>query len=252
MGYAMIHGRHTLEHIQHTFRRIEKKYVLTEETAARVLERLLPRMDEDQYGQHTIRNVYYDTPDYALIRHSIQKPVYKEKFRLRGYSTPGDEGITFAELKKKYKGVVYKRRVVGSEQDIDHLLRGGWLEEEDAQTQREIHWFLNAYRPLPQVFIAYERDAFFCREDPLLRVTFDRHIRWREDNLTLSDGDDGALVLPNDPVIMEVKIADAAPLWLARLFSELGIFPTGFSKYGACYQRHIAPSFLTKARIFSC
>ena len=241
-----------MESIQHTFRRIEKKYVLTEATAARVIERLLPFMDEDQYGRHTIRNIYYDTADYALIRHSIRKPVYKEKFRLRGYSTAGDAHLTFAELKKKYKGIVYKRRVAGGAQDIDRLLRGGWLEGEDAQTQREIHWFLNAYRPVPRVFIGYERDAFFGREDPLLRVTFDRHIRWREDDLSLTGGDAGTLVLSDDPVVMEVKIADAAPLWLARLFSELGIYPVSFSKYGACYLRHIAPSFLTKARIIPC
>lgn len=241
-----------MEHIQYTFRRVEKKYVLTEETAARVMERLLPYMDEDQYGRHTIRNIYYDTDDYALIRRSIQKPVYKEKFRLRGYSTAEDAQLTFAELKKKYKGVVYKRRVAGSAQDIDRLLQGGWLEGEDAQTQREIHWFLGAYRPMPRVFIGYERDAFFCREDPLLRVTFDRHIRWRQDDLTLAGGDAGALVLPDDPVVMEVKIADAAPLWLARLFSELGVYPASFSKYGTCYQRYIAPSFLTKARTFPC
>ena len=241
-----------LESIQHTFRRIEKKYVLTEETAARVMERLLPYMDKDQYGRHTIRTIYYDTGDYALIRHSLQRPVYKEKFRLRGYSAAEDEQVTFAELKKKYRGVVYKRRVAGGEQDVDRLLRGGWLEGEDAQTQREIHWFLNAYRPMPRVFIGYERDALFGREDPLLRVTFDRHIRWREDDLTLAAGDGGTLVLPDDPVVMEVKMADAAPLWLARLFSELGVYPTSFSKYGACYLRHIAPSFLTKERTLTC
>ncbi|MCH5286938.1 MAG: polyphosphate polymerase domain-containing protein [Christensenellaceae bacterium] len=241
-----------MEQIQHTFERIEKKYVLTEASAARVIDRLLPYMEEDRYGRHTIRNVYYDTPDYALIRHSVQKPVYKEKFRLRGYSSAGDAQVTFAELKKKYKGVVYKRRVAGSAEEIDLLLRGGWLEGEDAQTQREIHWFLNSYRPMPRVFIGYERDAFFGREDPLLRVTFDRHIRWREDRLTLAEGDDGTLVLPDDPIVMEVKIAAAAPLWMARMFSELGVYPTNFSKYGVCYLRHIAPFFLTKERTLTC
>lgn len=237
---------------QHTFQRIEKKYVLTEEKAAQVAERLAPYMQEDQYGRHTIRNIYYDTLDYTLIRKSLSKPVYKEKFRLRGYSTAADADVTFAELKKKYRGVVYKRRVAGDAQAIDQLIQGGWLEQEDAQTQREIHWFLNAFDLIPRVFIGYERDAFFGREDPLLRLTFDRHIRWREERLTLAEGDEGALVLPEDPVIMEVKIADAAPLWMARMFSELGIFSTSFSKYGTCYMRHIAPFFLTKERTLSC
>lgn len=237
---------------QHTFERIEKKYVLTEDKAAQVIDRLAPYMTEDQYGYHTIRNIYYDTPDYTLIRKSLSKPVYKEKFRLRGYSTAADADVTFAELKKKYRGVVYKRRVAGSGQAIDQLLAGGMLAGEDAQTQREIHWFLNAYDLIPRVFIGYERDAFFCREDPLLRVTFDRHIRWREDRLTLAEGDAGELILPEDPVVMEVKIAAAAPLWMARAFSELAVYPTTFSKYGVCYLRHIAPFFLTKERTLSC
>ena len=241
-----------MQQFQHTFKRIEKKYVLTEDKAVQVIERLAPYMEQDQYGRHTIRNIYYDTPDYTLIRKSLSKPVYKEKFRLRGYSSADDADTTFAELKKKYKGVVYKRRVAGSAREIDQLLAGGWLDSEDAQTQREIHWFLRSYDLIPRVFIGYERDAFFCREDPLLRVTFDRHIRWREDRLTLAEGDAGALVLPENPVVMEVKIAAAAPLWMARLFSELAVYPSNFSKYGACYLRHIAPTFLTKERTLSC
>lgn len=245
-------GRNILERIQHTFERIEKKYVLTEAKAAQVIDRLAPWMTQDRYGWHTIRNIYYDTADYALIRRSVDKPVYKEKFRLRGYGGPGDDQVVFAELKKKYRGVVYKRRVAGTGEEMDRLLRGGWLEREDPQTQREIHHFLSVWQLEPRVFIGYERDAFFGWEDPLLRVTFDRHIRWREDCLTLSAGDAGTLILPEDPVIMEVKMAAAAPLWMARLFSELGIRPTGFSKYGACYLRHIAPFFLMKARNLPC
>lgn len=241
-----------MEKIQHTFQRIEKKYVLTEQLAEQVAQRLQPYMVHDQYGQYTILNIYYDTPDYALIRHSLDKPVYKEKFRLRGYRASGDEHLTFAELKKKVRGVVYKRRVAGTDDEIARLLEGGWLMHEDMQTQREIRRFLSTWPVAPKVFIGYERDAFFCPDDPLLRLTFDRHIRWREEELTLAAGDAGELILPEDPVIMEVKIAAAAPLWMARMFSELGVYPASFSKYGTCYVHHIAPFFSPKERNLPC
>ena len=71
-----------------TLRRVEKKYLLSEDKYNRLLERLEPYMQLDEYGLHTICNIYYDTPDYDLIRTSIDKPVYKEKLRLRSYGIP--------------------------------------------------------------------------------------------------------------------------------------------------------------------
>ena len=232
-----------MQPIQTTFKRIEKKYVLTGEQMRALVERLEEHMYCDEYGLHGVSNIYFDTPDYALIRASVEKPVYKEKFRLRSYSTPGEEEIIFAELKKKYRGVVYKRRIVTDPQGIGELLAGRMLPGENEQIQREILWFLRASAPQPRVYIGYERFAMIGREDERLRVTFDTDIRWRQERLRLDGGRDGMLVQPENPIIMEIKIPDAAPLWLARLLSEMRIYPTSFSKYGACYQRHIAPRF---------
>ena len=36
-------------------------------------------------GKTTVRNIYYDTDTYLLVRRSIEKPVYKEKLRIRSY-----------------------------------------------------------------------------------------------------------------------------------------------------------------------
>ena len=238
-----------MQPIQTTFRRVEKKYVLSIAQMQLLRERLGEYMRDDEYGLHGVSNIYFDTPDYALIRSSVEKPVYKEKFRLRGYSTPGEEESVFAELKKKYKGVVYKRRVVSDPQGIEGLLAGQMIPNENAQIQREIHWFLRMFRPQPRVYIGYERCAMIGREDERLRVTFDTDIRWRQERLRLDEGRDGMLVLPDNPIVMEVKIPDASPLWLARLLSELRIYPTSFSKYGACYLRHIAPKFMTEGEI---
>ena len=239
-----------METIQTTFRRIEKKYVINRAQMQELQNRLDAYMYGDEFGLHGVSNIYFDTPDYALIRASVEKPVYKEKFRLRGYSTPGEEDVVFAELKKKYDGVVYKRRVVSDPRGIEGLLAGRMIPGESEQSQREILWFLRAFRPGPRVFIGYERLAMIGREDERLRVTFDTDIRFRLDRLRLDAGRDGTLVLPENPIVMEIKIPDAAPLWLARMLSEMRIYPTSFSKYGACYLRHIAPNFITEGDLY--
>ncbi len=68
---------------QWSFRRVEKKYLLNMEQYERLRVALRDYIVPDDYPKSTICNVYYDTPDYLLISRSLEKPVYKEKFRLR-------------------------------------------------------------------------------------------------------------------------------------------------------------------------
>ncbi|MCD7819491.1 MAG: polyphosphate polymerase domain-containing protein [Lachnospiraceae bacterium] len=229
--------------IQHSFQRYEKKFILTPEQYREILPDLLKRMDEEIYGLHTVCNIYYDTPSYELIRTSIDAPVYKEKFRLRSYGVPESQDYIYAEIKKKYAGIVYKRRVEGHPGEIQEFLDRKRAFSHDRQIQGEILWFLQSYQPTPKVFIGYERKAFLGRQDKDLRITFDWNIRWRNEALDLMWGDEGEPVLPEERIVMEVKIAQAMPLWLSRLLSTHQIYPTSFSKYGTCYQRHIAASF---------
>lgn len=229
-----------MEQIQYSFKRYEKKFLLTKEGYARLLPRLRGELAEDEHKQYTICNLYYDTPTFDLIRASLQKPPYKEKFRLRSYGVPGEDGRVFGEIKKKFKGVVYKRRVTGTPGEMEIFLAGGSIPHEDPQIQRELHWFLQTHPISPRVFLAYDRTAFAGREDRSLRVTFDRDIRWRREELDLRAGDFGEPVLGEGLIVMEVKLSGTIPLWLARTLSEEGICSTSFSKYGTCYQRHLA------------
>ena len=94
------------------FKRLEKKYLITKEQYEALVLALSEHIVSDEYGKSTINNIYFDTPDYRLIRASIEKPtVYKEKLRIRSYGIPEADSNVFVELKKKYKGIVYKRRV---------------------------------------------------------------------------------------------------------------------------------------------
>ena len=227
--------------IKTCFERYEKKYRLTAEQQRAILQGMAPYMKKDTYGAYTICNIYYDTPDWRLIRTSLEKPVYKEKLRIRSYGVPEDVGKVFVELKKKYDGVVYKRRVTMAPGQAVPFLAGALPEDAFGQIGREIAWFQQFYHARPSVFIAYDRLAFAGVDDSELRITFDTNLRWRDTDLDLRLGDHGTPIGDPGMILMEIKIPGVCPLWLSHLLSQTGVFPTSFSKYGSCYQSHILP-----------
>ena len=226
-----------------SFKRYEKKYLLSAGQYARLMEVLRPHIEPDEYFRSTVCSLYYDTEDCRLIRHSIEGPVYKEKLRLRSYGVPTAEDPVFVELKKKYKGIVYQRRVTTTAGQAAAWLRGEAPPPEDGQVEREIDWFLKANPLRPRAYIACERTAWRAVDDPELRITFDEHIRWREHDLDLCAGSEGELLTEEGAVLMELKLPEAAPLWLAHMLSDARLFPTGFSKYGTAYREHILQEY---------
>ena len=227
-----------MSELQTCFQRYEKKYLLTPAQYRAVRQGMAPYMTPDVHPKYTICNVYYDTENYELIRTSLEKPVYKEKLRLRSYGVPAAGDPVFVELKKKYEGVVYKRRVTMNMRDAAPYLRGA-QSGDGSQISREIDWFLQFYRPEPKVFLAYDREAWAAAEGGELRITFDTAIRVRSNDVDLRAGDHGAPLLEGDRILMEIKIPSTAPLWLSGLLSENRIFPTSFSKYGMYYKQFV-------------
>ncbi len=231
-----------------SFQRYEVKYFLTPEQ----LQGLRPILEEhftvDEYGKHTICNLYYDTDNFEVIRDSIDKPIYKEKLRLRSYGVPDQEtGQVFLELKKKYDHVVYKRRIAAPLPQVLDFIRGGPTPEgTDPQIDREIRHFIDLHHPVPRVYISYDRVAMFGKDDPEFRITLDRNLRWRDTDLDLCLGVYGQYILPEEMTLMEIKVPGAMPLWLAQALSERGIFNASFSKVGSCYSHFILPKIFSK------
>lgn len=221
---------------QNCFKRYEKKYCLTKAQQEVILEGMRPYMKKDVYGQYTICNIYYDTDDWRLIRTSLEKPKYKEKLRVRSYGTARDDSKVFVEIKKKFDGIVYKRRITVGANEVFSYLDGNMTRADYGQIGREIEWFQQFYHTKPKVFIGYDRLAFAGMEDPELRITFDTNLRWRTEQLDLRCGDYGSPISGYGDVLMEIKIPDTAPLWLSHLLNEAKAYPTSFSKYGACYR----------------
>ena len=226
---------------KYTFKRKELKYLLNKEQYLGFMERIKDMAKIDDYGKTSILNIYFDTPDFELIRRSLGKPVYKEKLRLRSYGIPTDESPSFIEIKKKYKGIVYKRRISAPYKESKDYLYENIPLENFSQISAEIDYFKKCYPGLrPAMAISYDRIAMVGTIDPELRITFDQNIRWRINHLDLKYGNEGKDLLEKDQYLMELKIAEAMDLKLVAILEELDIRQVSFSKYGNGYETLLA------------
>jgi len=221
------------------FRRHEEKYLVTEEKSAALRGMVAQHMAPDRFGEYLVQNVYYDTDDWSVVRASIEKPLYKEKLRLRCYGTPRREGLAYLELKKKWKGTVYKRRVALPLAALSEGSLQGLLSQDPSQISHELAFYLASHKVHGKAYIAYTRAAFTGAGDDGLRVTFDTDLRFRLDRLDFRCPGDGLPLLPQGTLLMEVKTEKGIPLWLAHGLSAGKVFPTRFSKYGTCYTDYI-------------
>ncbi len=248
-----------MSNIKSTFERYEKKYLLDSDKYFKFLEKINNKMKVDNYGEATICNIYFDTKDSHLIRYSLDKPVYKEKLRIRSYGVPDLTSNVFIELKKKYKGVVYKRRENMRLDEAEKYLYDRVEPNFKSQVLREVDWFLNYYDDIiPNMYISYDRVAMYCVEDSEIRITFDKNILWRDVELDLKKGNWGDFVIDRGESLMEIKIAGGMPFWLCDALNSLEIYPRSFSKYGTAYQiqsgfiERMNPSVLNKDYVFAC
>ncbi len=221
---------------QAIFKRYEIKYLLTDTQKAAVLAAVAPYMQPDSYGHSTVCNIYFDNDSYRLIRRSLEKPLYKEKLRLRSYGVTAPGQPVFVELKKKFDGVVYKRRLTLPEDQLLQAVETGAPLPVQSQIASEIDWFRSFYAPLqPKVYLSYEREAWYAPQGGDLRITFDDNILYRTEDLHLCAPPQGKQLLKPGLTLMEIKTAGGIPLWLTRALTANQIYKTSYSKYGNAY-----------------
>ena len=252
-----------------TFKRIEKKYRLDTFQMADLSVAIAPYVEIDQYGLSRIDSLYYDTPDRSMIARSLEKPLYKEKLRIRAYGDFDEASEVFVELKKKYEGVVYKRRVRMSRLGAQVYLSGSCSYEEamaaypvapcdddaaigrharivseptalDLQIAREIDALIARNSGLkPSVLITCTRTAYrsklFVNDD--LRLTFDEQIGYRDlfSNKPYALGEGFTPLTGSGEFLMEVKAPGSVPMWFAKALAKSCAYPSSFSKYGSAY-----------------
>lgn len=227
------------------FKRFELKYMLTVEQHACLKRHMEGHMVMDDFGRHHIHNIYFDTPDFLLIRRSMDKPEYKEKLRVRSYGDTTVETPVFVEMKKKYAGEVFKRRLNLPQDEAFNFLLNGTPMEKNTQIGRELEYFMKHYQNLvPAVALHYQREAYFCPTDDNFRMTFDQCITANMEQVSLVNLPSDLPVLEDGKILLEVKTSLGMPQWLMEFFAENEIYKASFSKYGTAYEKYIAPTLL--------
>ena len=220
-------------------KRYEMKYLLTPEQTQYFKKSVEGHMQIDKFGLTSIASLYYDTPNYRLIRTSIEKPPFKEKIRLRSYGIATDSSPVFLELKRKAYGIVYKRRVQSTLPLVKKFFDGDGDICAGGQINREITTFRDYYETLvPACLIIYDRVAYF-EPGGDLRLTIDHCPRYRYDDLVLTKDMQGTPLLPEGSTILEVKVQQAVPLWLSEILTRGRIYKGSFSKYGEAYRQQL-------------
>ena len=221
------------------FRRTEIKYILTEEQIKSLMWLVEPYLKKDKYYKSTNCSIYFDNDSRYLAIHSLEKPLYKEKVRIRSYGVPTLNDIVFLEIKKKYNGIGSKRRIPIKLSDFNNYIQTGRLDSDSEIIKAELDNCLTRYNLKPTMFLAYDRTSYCDKNDPTFRITFDRNVRSRNADLSLEKGDFGKKFFKNGEVVMEVKALDRYPFYFVRALSKLKIYPSSFSKYGRVTEKEI-------------
>lgn len=288
------------------FKRVEKKYRIGAAERAAVEAAAGGPMAVDAYGRTRITSLYLDTPERSMIARSVEKPLYKEKLRLRAYGDaagvalmgafgagpivrePGGLPLSDGEvetrvaaglqvpgaaaalpvffgIKKKFKGIVYKRRLALTlpaalafvsglpyEQACarwplsDAALAAAALSPVTRQIARELEAAMDRWLPLvPSMGIACDRVAWAYRPemfqeregdelfDSELRITFDDCLEYLDCHRFRSPW---RPIIESSESVMEIKSAGPYPPWLVEVLSVERIYPASFTKYGNAYQ----------------
>jgi len=203
--------------------------LITREQLDSLVRVLGAHLTPNKYFTQTIHNIYFDNDTDDLILRSIEKKEFKDKLRLRAYQMDGELGNPLIELKKKYKGTSYKRRIRLGLGEARELLDGGELRHL-GQIANEIRFLMARTNCRPKMYIGYDRTSYDVAGHEDLRITFDGNVRRRSENLDFITDPSDKFLISADEYILEIKASTAFPLWLTDALTKNGIYPDSFSK----------------------
>ncbi len=243
--------------MQLDFERYECKYIIPAALRQPIKDHIACYTRPDRYternpdGGYLITSLYLDTPYLSFHLAKSRKDLNRFKLRIRIYDDQLD-GPVFFEIKRKIKGIINKRRVMIRHRDWAAHMHGGDALRQDATTARDanaIEEFLSLmdrWQAFPAVLVKYSREAYQGEIDDYSRVTFDSRLLCRRaSDFRFAGGTVGWSAI-DDPtaverlysgVVLELKFANRAPLWMVDLVQRFGLQLRGFSKYSTSVEQ---------------
>ncbi|MEO0077959.1 MAG: polyphosphate polymerase domain-containing protein [candidate division WOR-3 bacterium] len=226
--------------------RLEYKYVVPKSLLPELRAALRPYVCLDGFcaacpaQQYTVRSIYYDNRRLSCYDEKFDGFRLKKKLRIRGYNQPGPDSTVFLEIKRKQEDFISKSRAPVRWDQIEQVFAGYGRATElpfapgSAEAEAAGRFLYNYYRRrmMPLVLVAYEREAFFGRFDPRLRLTFDRNIRSRlyPRLAELYVDRDLKFLIPGH-FVFEVKFYMTLPQWVRSVVQRFDLQRTAFSKF---------------------
>lgn len=184
-------------------------------------------------AQSPVLSLYYDTPDLRFYRERRDGEWFRNKLRLRTYSTRFRVGATVAfEIKQRLGQRIRKIRQL-SRLPVGFENPEAWSFQEP-ETSSAFQALLHSSSLTPSIQIFYLREAYDGLLDRSVRVTFDSCLAGLLPREKVTDRllwSASRRLVPETCWIMEFKCDDDPPTWFLDTVRELGLEQRSISKY---------------------
>jgi len=225
--------------------RFEHKYLVDEETSLKIRSFVQCYLQLDEYGEgkpnlsYTVHSLYLDSPDLLLARETINGNKNRYKLRIRFYNNNPDTPVFF-EIKRRVNNCIKKQRGGVRHDAVKWLLAGHYPEyahliSKEPKQLVALQTFCNLAQQIhavPQIHIAYLREAYVHPTNNSVRVTLDREVRADYEPTAQMSTEMKAPVYPfGKDVILELKFTNHFPNWFGDLVRHFGCMQCGAAKY---------------------
>lgn len=221
--------------------RYEFKYLIPPRLVQPTRDFIRPFVLPDRFADsrsgpsYSICSLYFDTADLELCRKTLRGEKNRYKLRIRSYSEEPDQPV-FLEVKRRIDAMVMKRRCrVSRTQALAILGRNSCpVLDLTSELRAGLDEFLTlaAAGARPVLRVKYQREAYEARGAEPVRITLDTDL-WHAVSpvLDLSHNSSGWCRTPVGGVVLEIKLTERFPSWVAALVRALDLGRLSVPKY---------------------